>query len=43
MAISFLDTILVNSGTGSASTIVAAGARPITLRRCNWKCSNRRK
>ena len=31
MAISFLDTILVNSGTGSASTIVAAGARPITL------------
>jgi hypothetical protein len=31
MAINFLDRITVNSGTGSASTIVAAGARPITL------------
>lgn len=31
MAINFLDTITVNSGTGSASTIVAAGTRPITL------------
>ena len=31
MAINFLDRITVNSGTGSASTIVAAGTRPITL------------
>lgn len=31
MAINFLDGITVDSGTGSAATIVAAGARPITL------------
>jgi len=32
MAINFLDAITVNSGTGSASTIVAAGARPVTIK-----------
>ena len=31
MAINFQDGITVNSGTGSTPTIVAAGARPITL------------
>ena len=31
MAINFLDGITVNSGTSSTPTIVAAGARPITL------------
>ncbi len=32
MAINFLDAITVNSGTGSASTIVAAGTRPVTIK-----------
>ncbi len=32
MAINFLDAITVNSGTGSASTIVATGARPVTIK-----------
>ncbi len=32
MAINFLDAITVNSGTGSASTIVASGARPVTIK-----------
>lgn len=31
MAINFLDTITVNSGTGSASTIIATGVRPVTI------------
>jgi hypothetical protein len=31
MAINFLDGITVDSGTGSAPTIVAAGTRPITI------------
>jgi len=32
MAINFLDAITVNSGTGSASTIVATGTRPVTIK-----------
>jgi len=31
MAINFLDAITVNSGTSSAPTIVASGARPVTI------------
>ena len=31
MAINFLDGITVNSGTGTAATIVASGARPVTI------------
>ena len=31
MAVNFLDSITVNSGTGSASTIVASGTRPVTI------------